>query len=138
MRIPFLIGAALALSGAATAQTQTGGSSSQTPDGRGVQAGTYGSGTSGDGGVGVSGGGSAMAADGGTASTDSSARFNTENNTARQRSRAAATDADERARSTTTTRVRRDGEVVSRSRSFYKERGEKPVIDRQRTSTAPK
>ena len=71
--------------------------------------------------------------DGGTATTDSRAKFN--ENMARQRSVATARDDDERARSMTNTHVRKDGQVRSRSMSIYKERGEKPVIDRQTTTS---
>lgn len=119
---------ALLAAGPALAQ-QSVQSSSSTPTTGDVSAGTYGSGTSTPDSVGVSGGGDAAAADGGTASTESRARFN-ENN-AHQRSVATARDEDERARSMTNTHVRKDGQVRSRSMSIYKEKGEKPVIDRQ-------
>lgn len=126
----FCISAALlAGAGAASAQTTTAGSQSTTPTTGDVSASTYGSGTTDANSVGVSGGGGATAAQGGTASTDSTAKFN--NNMARQRSVATARDEDERARSMTNTHVRKDGQVRSRSMSIYKERGEKPVIDRQ-------
>jgi hypothetical protein len=129
-----LTAAAVLATGAATAQTQAG-SQSSTPTTGDVSAGTYGSGTTDANSVGVSGGGKATAADGGTASTDSRAKFN--ENMARQRSTATARDDDERARSMTNTHVRKDGRVRSRSMSIYKEKGEKPVIDRQ-TSVSPK
>jgi hypothetical protein len=125
---PSIAAAALILSGAATAQ-QTAQSSSSTPSTGDVYASTRGSGTSTPDSVQVDGGAAAGAADGGTVTTDSSARFN--NNMARQRSIATARDADERARSRTNTHVRKDGQVRSRSMSIYKQRGEKPVIDRQ-------
>lgn len=126
--------AALVLSGAASAQ-QHAQSSSSTPTTGDVYASTRGSGTSGPGSVEVSGGADAGAARGGTATTDSSARFN--RNSARQRSVATARDDDERARSRTNTHVRRDGQVRSNSMSIYKQRGEKPVIDRERSVSAP-
>jgi Spy/CpxP family protein refolding chaperone len=128
----FLAATCLATASAASAQTTTG-SQSSTPTTGDVSAGTYGSGTTDANSVGVSGGGNATAADGGTATTDSRAKFN--ENMARQRSVATARDDDERARSMTNTHVRKDGQVRSRSMSIYKERGEKPVIDRQ-TSTS--
>jgi len=128
----FLAATCLATASAASAQT-TAGSQSSTPTTGNVSAGTYGSGTTDANSVGVSGGGNASAADGGTATTDSRAKFN--ENMARQRSVATARDDDERARSMTNTHVRKDGQVRSRSMSIYKERGEKPVIDRQ-TSTS--
>lgn len=131
MRRPFALlmaGTLMATAGVASAQT-TAGSQSSTPTTGDVSASTYGSGTTDANSVGVSGGGAATAADGGTATTDSRAKFN--ENMARQRSVATARDDDERARSMTNTHVRKDGEVRSRSMSIYKERGEKPVIDRQ-------
>jgi uncharacterized protein YggE len=121
--------ATLSLAGAAMAQERTAGSSAGTPQDRDVSASTYGSGTSTPDSVEVSGGGTATAADGGTATTNSTAKFN--QNMARQRSTAKARGDDERARSTSTTRVHRDGEVRSRSMSIYKQRGEKPVIERE-------
>lgn len=133
MRKLILLTGALALSGAAVAQTNSGGSSTQSPTTGDVSAGTYSSGTSGDGTVGVSGGGDAVAGDGGTASTDASARFNTQNNTARQRSLATARDDDERARSRSSTNVTPTGDVRSRSMTIYKQRGQRPVITRERT-----
>ena len=120
--------AALMFSSASYAQ-QTAQSASETPTGNDVSAGTYGSGTSTPDSVEVSGGGTATAANGGTATTDSRAKLN--KNSARQRSVATARDDDERARSMTNTHVRKDGQVRSRSMSIYKERGEKPVIDRE-------
>lgn len=116
------------------AQT-TAGSASSTPTTGDVSAGTYGSGTSDANSVGVSGGGNATAADGGTAQTDSTARFN--KNSAMQRSTATARDDDERARSRTMTHARKDGAVRSNSMSIYKERGEKPVITRDRSTSSP-
>jgi hypothetical protein len=123
---------AITPTGATLAQI-TGGSSSSTPTTGDVSAGTWGSGTTDQNSVGVSGGGTAEAANGGTASTDSSAKFNDKR--AMQRSVATARDEDERARSRTRTTVRKGGELRSNSMSIYKERGEKPVIDRERTRT---
>ena len=129
-----LAAVALVLSGAASAQ-HSAQSSSSTPSTRDVYASTRGSGTSTPDSVEVSGGADAGAARGGIATTDSSARFN--HNSARQRSVATARDEDERARSRTNTHVRRDGQVRSNSMSIYKERGEKPVIDRERSVSEP-
>jgi hypothetical protein len=127
--------AALVMSGAASAQ-QTAGSTASTPTTGDVYASTRGSGTSTPDSVEVSGGGEATAANGGTATSDSTARFN--NQSARQRSVATARDEDEHARSRTNTTVRRDGQVRSRSMSIYKERGEKPVIDRDTSVSRPR
>jgi hypothetical protein len=136
MKIITLISAtALAALTPAIAHAQTAGTSASTPTTGDVSAGTYGSGTAGEDSVAISGGGSAEAADGGTASTESRAKFN--DNMARQRSTATARDDDERARSMTNTHVRKDGRVRSRSMSIYKERGEKPVITRER-AVSPK
>ncbi|WP_125445795.1 MULTISPECIES: hypothetical protein [Sphingobium] len=133
----FLIGTSLLVSAtAASSQTTTAGSQSSTPSTGDVSAGTYGSGSTDPNSVGVSGGGNATAADGGTATTDSRAKFN--DNMARQRSVATARDEDERARSMTNTHVRKDGQVRSRSMSIYKEKGEKPIIDRQTTTSGKK
>jgi hypothetical protein len=129
------LGVTPALAQQTAPQPTKGGSQSSTPTTGDVSASTYGSGTSTPDSVAVSGGGTANAGNGGTASTDSTARFN--ENTARQRSVATARDDDERARSRTTTRVQRDGDVRSKSMSIYKQRGEKPVIDRQSTTTPP-
>ena len=128
-----LASACLAGAGGVSAQTNSAASQSSTPTTGDVSAGTYGAGATDANSVGVSGGGTATAADGGTATTDSRAKFN--ENMARQRSVATARDDDERARSMTNTHVRKDGQVRSRSMSIYKERGEKPVIDRQTTTS---
>lgn len=130
---PLLIALAVPCS-SLIAQT-TAGSATSTPTTGDVSAGTYGSGTSDADSVGVSGGGSATAAEGGTAQTDSSARFN--KNNAMQRSTASAKDEDERARSRTMTHARKDGAVRSKSMSIYKERGEKPVITRDSSTSSP-
>lgn len=126
--MPSIAAATLILSGAAHAQ-QTAQSASSTPTTGDVSAATSGSGTSTPDSVQVEGTADAAAGDGGTASTDSTAKFN--NNMARQRSVATARDDDERARSRTSTHVRKDGDVRSKSMSIYKERGEKPVIHRE-------
>ena len=133
MRTIICIGSALLLAAPALAQTRSGSAGTSSPTTGDVSAGTTSSGTSGQGGVGVSGTADAAAANGGTASTTGDARFNTENNTARQRSTAIASDADERARSRATTRVNPQGDVRSRSMTIYKQRGEKPVITRDST-----
>lgn len=122
--------------GLAGAQTISGGSSGGV-SGQGVSASTYGSGertTTADGSsIGIEGGGGATAIDG-TASTDSRAKLNDQR--AMQRSVARAQDDDERARSTTRTMVNPSG-VRSRTSSFYREQGEKPVRETVITRTAP-
>lgn len=136
MRMIPLITAAMLLLPVPVLAQQTADSESRTPTTGDVSAGTFGSGTSTEDSVAVSGGAEAAATNGGTATSESTARFN--NNTARQRSTATARDDDERARSSTMTHVRKDGQVRSRSMSIYKERGEKPVINRDvSTSKAP-
>lgn len=131
-----LLGAVLLAATPALGQEAGTGTSASTPTTGDVSAGTYGSGTSSPTSVGVSGGGTATAADGGIASTDSQARFN--DHMARQRSVATARDDDERARSMTMTQARKDGAVRSRSMAIYKQKGEKPVISRERSvSPAP-
>jgi len=83
----------------------------------------------------VSGCADAEARDGGTVSTRTQAQTNERR--AMQRSTATARDEDERARSRTMTRVR-NGEVVnSRSSTWYKQRGERPVRDTQRSTSTP-
>ena len=133
MRTLFLLAPALLVAGAANAQTNPGSAGTATPTTGGVSAGTTSGGVSGDGAVGVSGTADANAANGGTATTDANARFNTANNTARQRSTATTRDDDERARSRSMTNVNPQGDVRSNSMSIYKQRGEKPVITRERT-----
>lgn len=133
MRTLLFLAPAILLAGTAQAQVNTGGTGTSTPTTGDVTAGTTSSGVSGDGVVGVDGTADAAAANGGTASTDANARFNTQNNTARQRSSATARDDDERARSRATTNVTPNGDVRSRSMTIYKQRGEKPVISRERT-----
>lgn len=131
--IIYLAGLALVTGASALAQNAPiSGGSSAGADGRGVSASTYGSGTTDANSVGVSGGGAATA-DGGTAKTRSQARMN--DRRAMQRSSATARTDDERARSRTMTSVRKDDEVRSRSMAIYKERGERPVIDRECTIT---
>jgi hypothetical protein len=120
--------AALALGGPTLAQTVSGGTAGGVA-GSGVSASTSGSGTlskSPDStAVGVQGGGAATAVDG-TVRTDSKARVRDEHGM--QRSVAQARTDDERARSTTHTIVNPSG-VHSRTRTFYREKGEKPVHD---------
>lgn len=134
MKLIPIMAAALLLPSAALAQ-QTAGSASQTPTTGDVSAGTFGSGTSTEDSVAVSGGATAEARNGGTATSESTARFN--ERMARQRSTARASDDDERARSSTMTHVRKDGAVRSRSMSIYKQRGEKPVIHREKSTSDP-
>ena len=133
MRTLLFLAPAILLAGTAQAQVNSGGAGTSSPTTGDVTAGTTSSGTSGEGAVGVQGTADAAAANGGTATTDASARFNTENNTARQRSTATARDDDERARSRASTNLTPNGDVRSRSMTIYKERGSKPVISRERT-----
>lgn len=133
MRTLLFLAPAIMLAGTAHAQVNSGGAGTSSPTTGDVTAGTTSSGISGDGTVGVDGTADAAAANGGTATTDASARFNTQNNTARQRSTATARDDDERARSRATTNVTPKGDVRSRSMTIYKERGSKPVISREST-----
>jgi hypothetical protein len=133
MRSLFLLAPALLVAGAASAQVNTGSAGTSSPTTGDVSAGTTSGGMSGDGAVGVSGTADAAAANGGTVATNGSARFNTHNNTARQRSTATARDDDERARSRSMTNVTPKGDVRSNSMTIYKQRGEKPVISRERT-----
>lgn len=123
---------ALTLAASGHAQEPISGGSSGGVEGRDVSASTYGNGTTTDRSVGVSGGGTATA-EGGTATTRSDAKFN--DRRAMQRSVASARTEDERARSRTRTTVRKGDEVRSRTMSIYKERGEKPVIERDHTVT---
>lgn len=136
--ISLLTASAVALFYAAAASAQStapiSGGTSGGLSGQGVSASTYGTGTTDDNSVGVSGGGEASA-EGGTASTKSDARFNDQR--AMQRSTARARDDDERARSRTMTTVRKGDEVRSRTMSIYKQRGEKPVIERSTSITTP-
>lgn len=124
----------LALGLAPPALAQTTGGSSSGQEGRGVSASTWGEGSQTPDSVEVRGGGEATAEDG-TARTDSRARVN--KNRAMQHSRARARTDDERARSRTHTVVRRDGTIRSRSSSMYRQKGERPVRDREFTITHP-
>jgi hypothetical protein len=126
-----VIAAAALTPSLAMAQTASTGTSTGVT-GRDVSVGTYGSGqttTSPDGSsLGVSGGGYATAGNGGSATTDSQAKLNERR--AMQRSVATAQDDDERARSRTRTVVRNGETVRSRSHTFYKADGERPVHER--------
>ena len=133
MRTVFLLVPALMAAGLADAQTNRGSAGTSSPTTGDVSAGTTSSGMSGAGTVGVSGTSDASAANGGTATTSGDARFNTQNNTARQRSLASARDEDERARSRSSTRINPNGDVRSNSMTIYKQRGEKPVVTREKT-----
>lgn len=129
----YLAGLALAIAAPSLAQNAPiAGGSSAGVDGRGVSASTYGTGATDANSIGVAGGGAATA-EGGTAETRSQARMN--DRRAMQRSTATARTDDERARSRTMTTVRKDDEVRSRSMAIYKERGERPVIERECTIT---
>ena len=133
MRILPLLVPALLMAGAAEAQTHSSSAGTATPTTGDVTAGTTSSGMSGPGTVGVAGTADAAAANGGTATTSGTARFNTQNDSAHQRSLATASDADERARSRAMTNVTPNGTVRSNSMTIYKQRGQKPVITRDRT-----
>jgi len=130
MRTTIAIGTMLLLAAPALAQTKSGSAGTSSPTTGDVRVGTTSEGTSGNGALGVSGTADATAANGGTVSTTGDARFNTENNTARQRSTAIARDEDERARSRATTRINPQGDVRSQSMTIYKQRGERAVITR--------
>jgi hypothetical protein len=123
----------IALAAPAVAQTVSGGSAGGV-EGPGVSASTYGAGETDGQSVGVQGGGAATAIDG-TASTDSAAKVNERR--AMQRSVAKARDDDERARSRTHTIVRNGETVRSRTTSFYKQKGEKPVHESVYSVTTP-
>lgn len=133
-----LAASAMALSlslapGLSVAQTVQGGTSGGV-SGPGVGASTYGSGYTDGSAIGVSGGGAANAGYG-TATTRSDAKLNERR--AMQRSVATARDEDERARSRTHTVVRQGEEVRSRTTSWYKARGEKPVHESVVTVARP-
>ncbi|MDB5696540.1 MAG: hypothetical protein JWN21_2083 [Sphingomonas bacterium] len=119
MRTILAIGAVLLLAAPALAQTKSGSAGTSSPTTGDVSVGTTSTGASGNGAVGVSG--------------TADARFDTQNNTARQGSTAIARDEDERARSRATTRVSPNGDVRSRSMTIYKQRGERPVITGEST-----
>jgi hypothetical protein len=125
-----LAGFALAPAGA-----QTTAGTSGTAQGRDVSAGTCGQGTTTATSVDVSGCADATAADGGTVNTSNRARVNS--NVGVQHSSATARDDDERARSMTNTHARRDGAVRSRTMTWYKEKGERPVREVTTDSATP-
>lgn len=108
----------------AVAQQVTTGTSG-TAQGTDVRASTCGQGTTTATSVDVSGCADASAANGGTVNTSNVARAN--ERMGMQRSRASATDDDERARSMTHTRVRAGEVVRSRTMTMYKQHGERPV-----------
>lgn len=124
----------LALTAPAAAQV-SGGTSGSTPQDRDVRAGTSGYGSTDGQSITVGGTADAAADDGGTATT--STRANTNDRRAMQRSVATAKDDDERARSRTHTVVRQGEVVRSRTHSMYKQRGERPVIERSSTTSKP-
>lgn len=109
--------------------TGTNGSTPLTGD---VSASTCGQGTATSTGAAVNGCADAAARNGGTADTSLQAKANAQ--MARERAVATATDADERARSRTQTMVR-NGQVQSRTQTFYHQRGQKPVITRSTSKT---
>ena len=112
--------------------TQTGTSGGI--DGRNVSVSTYGSGESRPTGTTVDGGGDATAVDG-SASTQTNARANERR--AMQRSVATATSEDARARSRTHTMVLPNQTVRSTTTTMYKERGEQPVRETERSVVRP-
>ena len=129
---PIMIAAAL-VAAPAIAQ-QTTGTSAATPDGKDVNASTYGSGTVTPTSQEVT-GGAASGATNGTASSDSSAKFN--NHMAMQRSTAKAQNDDARARSRTMTHTNKNGLVHSNSMSIYKEKGQRPVVTHDNSVVTP-
>jgi len=135
---PIAIAAAFAVAaipGAVMAQDATQ-SSAATPATGDVSASTSGSALGTPTSVGVGGTADARAANGGTASASSSAKFN--DHMANQRSTATASDSDERARSMTHSHASKTGADVSHSTSFYKQKGEKPVVSNETDVTTPK
>lgn len=125
---------ALALAAPAAAQTVSTGTSGGVT-GQDVSASTCGSGSTDATSVQVSGCADAEALNGGTASTRTQGTAN--DRRAMQKSTAVARDEDERARSMTRTRVRQGEVVSSRTMSKYKQRGERPVIERQTSTATP-
>ena len=134
MKIGSIIFASAALLAAPALAQQTTGTSAATPDGKDVNASTYGSGTVTPTSQEVTGGGAAGATDG-TATSDSSAKFN--DHMAMQRSTAEAQNDDARARSRTMTHTNRNGLVHSNSMSLYKEKGERPVVTHDNSVVTP-
>lgn len=129
-----LAATSLLIAAPAVAQPITGGSAGGV-QGQDLSASTWGAGETDGQSVGVQGGGAAVAADGGTARSDSDAKVNERR--AMQRSTAVARDDDERARSRTHTIVRNGETVRSRTTSFYKQKGEKPVHENVYSVTTP-
>lgn len=115
--------ALIAFAPASGQTTQTG--TSGTAQGTDVRATTCGEGSTNQTTVTVSGCAEAEALNGGTVNTSNTAKAN--ERMGMQRSRATATDDDERARSMTHTQVRQGEVVRSRTMTMYKQRGEKPV-----------
>jgi len=119
----------------AAAQVVTDGTKG-TAQGTDVRAHTCGSGTTTGTSIEVQGCADASAANGGTVNTSNVAKAN--DRMGMQRSRATAVDEDERARSMTHTRVRQGEVVRSRTMTFYKQQGERPVRDVVSTTATPK
>lgn len=133
-----LAASALALSAfafPAAAQVVSGGTSG-TAQGTDVRARTCGEGTTTGTSIEVAGCAEATANDGGTVNTSNVAKAN--ERMGMQRSRATATDDDERARAMTHTRVRQGEVVRSRTMTFYKQHGERPVREVISTTATPK
>ena len=123
---------ALALPAAAQVTTGTSG----TAQGTDVRARTCGEGTTTGTSIEVSGCAEATANDGGTVNTSNVAKAN--ERMGMQRSRATAVDDDERARAMTHTRVRQGEVVRSRTMTFYKQQGERPVREVVSSTATPK
>ncbi|HEX8223450.1 MAG TPA: hypothetical protein VF605_06515 [Allosphingosinicella sp.] len=115
---------ALALAAPAAAQTKTDGTQGGV-QGEDVSASTCGYGSTDSNSVSIGGCADAEARGGGTVDTRVNAK--TSDRRAMQHWTATARDEDERARSRTHTIVRQGETVRSRTRSMYKQRGEKPV-----------
>jgi len=123
---------AVAPAGAQTVKTGTQG----TAAGQDVRATTCGYGTTTSTGVTVEGCAEAEARNGGTVNTTNNVRANDQ--MGMQRSTASAVDEDERARARTQTKVRQGEVVRSRTMTWYKQRGEKPVRDVTTSTATPK
>ena len=118
------IAVAAVLAAPASAQVVSGGTSGSY-NGRDVYVGSGGYGSTDGSSINVGGNAEAEARDGGVVNTGVRARTNPHHGTSRSFSR--ARDEDERAWSRTRVVVRNGEAVRSRTHTFYKERGERPV-----------
>lgn len=125
---------ALALAPAAAQTVKTG--TQGTASGQDVRATTCGYGSTTSTSVTVEGCAEAEARNGGTVDTMNRVRANDQ--VGMQRSTARATDEDERARARTQTMVRQGEVVRSRTMTWYKQRGEKPVREVTTSTSTPK